>query len=173
MENLSNQNTNLNETENSSFGDHNNQWDSYETYSDTSKEYQKEEENPTPSSSDTHNFFAVLARNLGIFAVFCALFSFFFGTLICGGLAVILALLSKGYHTKMSSQALIGFTAGILSIVLQIGTFAVSLYNIIYIPEYREQFNSIYEQIYGEPLDDSINNFLNEMGLPSQEGDIL
>ncbi len=119
--------------------------------------------------------FALFARSLGVFSIFCAVFSIFIGAFICGGVAIILAVLSKGYNTKMEKNAVIGLTAGIIGIVLQISVLTISVYNVIHIPEFREQFNSLYEQMYGEPVDDSVNEILDEMGLPAidAEGGIL
>ena len=119
------------------------------------------------------NVFALFAKSLGVFSIFCAVFSVFFGTFICGGLAIVLAILSKGYNTKMDKNAKVGLATGIIGIILQISVLAFSVYNIIHVPEFREQFNSLYEQMYGEPVDDSINNILDQMGLPSSEGGIL
>ncbi len=119
------------------------------------------------------NVFALFAKSLGVFSIFCAVFSVFFGTFICGGLAIVLAILSKGYNTKMEKNAKVGLATGIIGIILQISVLAFSVYNIIHVPEFREQFNSLYEQMYGEPVDDSINNILDQMGLPSSEGGIL
>ena len=119
------------------------------------------------------NVFALFAKSLGAFSIFCAVFSVFFGSFICGGLAIVLAVLSKGYNTKMEKNAKIGLATGIIGVVLQIFLLGFSIYNIIHVPEFREQFNSIYEQMYGEPMDDSINEMLEELGLPSSEGGIL
>ena len=119
------------------------------------------------------NIFAFFARSLGIFAVFCALFGIFLGSFICGGLAIILAVLSKGYKTKMEKNAVIGLVAGCIAIVLQISSLIFSVYNIINVPEYRELFNSMYEQIYGEPVDESITEMLDELGISTQEGEFL
>ena len=46
------------------------------------------------------NVFAMFAKSLGVFSIFCAFFSIFFGAFICGGMAIILAILSKGYNTS-------------------------------------------------------------------------
>ena len=119
------------------------------------------------------NVFAMFARSLGIFSIFCAFFSVFFGAFICGGMAIILAILSKGYNTKMERNAKFGIVAGIIGIVFQICTLTVSVYNIINIPEYREQFNSLYEQMYGSPVDDSITDFLDQISVSNLEGGIL
>ena len=131
----------------------------------------------TPGNNTTSrpfpNVFALFARSLGVFSVFCAVFGIFIGAFICGGLAVILAVLSKGYNTKMEKNAVIGLIAGIIGIILQISTLIVSFYSIIHVPEFREQFNSLYEQMYGEPVDDSINEMLDELGFPNTEGGLL
>ena len=119
------------------------------------------------------NVFALFAKSLGAFSIFCAVFSVFFGSFICGGLAIVLAILSKGYNTKMEKNAKIGLITGTIGIVLQISLLGFSIYNVIHVPELREQFNSLYEQMYGEPVYDSINEMLDEIGLPSEEGGIL
>ena len=88
-------------------------------------------------------------------------------------MAVILAILSKGYNTKMERNAKFGLAAGIIGIVFQLTTITVSVYNIINVPEYRENFNSLYEQIYGTPVDDSITDFLDQLQFSDTEGGIL
>lgn len=119
------------------------------------------------------NVFALFAKSLGAFSIFCAVFSVFIGSFICGGLAVILAVLSKGYDSRMEKNAKIGLTAGIIGITIQLSVLAASFYSVIHVPEFREQFNSLYEQMYGEPVDDSINDFLDQLGLPEEKGEIL
>ena len=130
-------------------------------------------ENSNHNMEQKPNVFALFAKSLGAFSIFCAVFSVFFGSFLCGGMAIVLAILSKGYHTKMEKNAKIGIITGTIGIVLQISVLAFSIYNIIHVPEFREQFNSMYEQMYGEPMDDSINEILDKMGLPSSEGGIL
>ena len=129
--------------------------------------------NEGSSAKPFPNVFALFAKSLGIFSIFCAVFSVFFGSFICGGLAIVLAILSKGYNTKMEKNAVIGLATGIIGVVLQISLLGFSVYNVIHVPEFREQFNSLYEEMYGEPVDDSINEMLDEMGLPAEEGGII
>ena len=121
------------------------------------------------------NVFALFAKSLGIFSIFCAVFSIFFGSFICGGVAIILAFLSKGYDTKMEKPAKIGLWAGFIGIVLQIATIGFSVYSILYVPEFREEFSNMYEQMYGVPLDESIDNILEQFGIENleTEGEIL
>ena len=124
-----------------------------------------------PTRRPPINVFAFFARSLGVFAIFCAIFGVFFGSFICGGMAIILAVLSKGYRTKMEKNAIIGMATGCIAVILQIFSLAFSVYNIINVPEYRELFNSMYEQMYGEPVDESITDMLDELGGFPQEGD--
>lgn len=152
----------------------NNEYSPYEEYTDESQSNNTENHNSAAGSSRPFpNVFALFAKSLGVFSIFCAVFSVFFGAFICGGLAIVLAVLSKGYNTKMEKNAVIGLATGAIGIVLQISLLGFSVYNVIHVPEFREQFNSLYEQMYGEPVDDSINELLDEMGLPSEEGGII
>ena len=153
----------------------NNEKSPYDDFSNTQQSDNNENDhnNKNTSNRPFPNVFALFARSLGVFSIFCAVFGIFFGSFICGGVAIILAILSKGYNTKMEKNARIGLIAGTIGIVLQISTLAINVYNIINVPEYRELFNSMYEQIYGEPVDESITEMLDEMGLTSQEGGIL
>ena len=137
-----------------------------------------ENENNYTNSYENHhrppiNLFAFFARSLGIFAIFCAIFGIFFVSFICGGLAIILAILSKGFETKMEKNAAIGLVTGCVAIVIQIFSLIFSVYNIINVPEYRELFNSMYEQMYGEPVDESITDMLDQLGESSQKGGFL
>lgn len=128
--------------------------------------------NPHPPK-DFPNVFALFAKSLGIFSIFCAVFSIFFGAFICGGLAIILAFLSKGFDTKMEKNAKIGLATGIIGVTLQLGVLVFSVYNIIQVPEFREQFNIMYEKMYGVPVDESINEILDQLKISDSEGGIL
>lgn len=142
---------------------------SKETHTNTNERHDKQESSDRPFP----NVFALFAKSLGAFSIFCAVFSVFWGTFICGGLAIVLAILSKGYNTKMEKNAKIGLATGMIGIVLQVSLLVFSIYHVIHVPEFREQFNSLYEQMYGEPVDESINEMLDNLGLPSEEGGIL
>ena len=163
-------NENTGNTDNNSINSNINKYSSYEEESQSDNTYIHTVQNNVPRPFP--NVFALFAKSLGAFSIFCAVFSIFFGSFICGGLAIILAILSKGYNTNMEKNARIGIATGIIGITLQLSLLIFSIYSILYVPEYREQFNSLYEQMTGEPLDDSINELLDEMGLPSQEGEI-
>lgn len=142
------------------------EFDSNNTNSDNTSSFNNRNKPPI-------NVFALFARSLGIFAIFCAIFSIFIGSFICGGVAIILAILSKGYQNKMEKNALIGLACGCIALVIQIFSFVFSVYNIINVPEYRELFNSMYEQMYGEPVNESITDILDNLGASSPEGGLL
>lgn len=156
----------------------NNENSSYEEFSTT-----QQSDNAGTNSSNNNNYnasgkpfpnvFALFARSLGVFSIFCAVFGIFFGSFICGGVAIVLAVLSKGYQTKMEKNAIIGLVAGCIAIVVQFSTLTFSVYKIINVPEYRELFNSMYEQMYGEPVDESITDMLDELGVSAKEGGFL
>ena len=155
---------------------------SYSSYEDDPCEESSKDSQPNDTGNTSNentsdkpfpNVFALFAKSLGAFSIFCAVFSVFFGTFICGGMAIVLSVLSKGYDTKMEKNAKIGLITGIIGIVLQISVLGFSIYNVIHVPEFREQFNSLYEQMYGEPMDDSINEMLDDLGIPSTEGGLL
>ena len=102
---------------------------SYSSYEDDPCEESPRDSQPNDTGNTSNentsdkpfpNVFALFAKSLGAFSIFCAVFSVFFGTFICGGIAIILAILSKGYNTKMEKNAKIGLTTGIIGIVLQI-----------------------------------------------------
>ncbi len=123
---------------------------------------------PVPS----RNTFVSFARFLGITALICAFLSSFMGAFICGGMAIILAVLSRGSNQKMCGGARVGFVTGIVALVIQIFTLAVSIYSILYIPEFREQFNQLYEETYGIPIGDTLDELLEELGIPAENMDL-
>ncbi len=107
------------------------------------------------------NSLAVAAMSLSIIALILAFTCTIYPTLVLGGLAIILALLSKGYDTKMHAYSLTGIIIASASIFLNIVIIAsvlVLLFSPYANPEYRKEFDSLYEKIYGESFDDSLQN---------------
>ena len=115
------------------------------------------------------NSFSAAAATLGIIGMFCAFLSLFWFTFLFGALAIILAVLSMGRERRMCRSAKIGFITGTSAIVLQTCMIAFTVYSIIYVPEFRQEFITtfykIYEQMYGVPFDESYPDFLNQMGI--------
>lgn len=113
-------------------------------------------ENKDYHSLPVQNPFVFWARGLGIFSLFSAFWGFFPVTMICGSLAIILAVLSKGADNKMEKKAKIGMITGIAALILQLVILVIGVYQIVTLPEYQEYFNNLYEEIYDQPLDPSI-----------------
>ena len=116
-----------------------------------------------------HNSFSAAARTLGLLGLFCSFFSLFWFAFLFGSLAIILAILSKGKEHKFCQTAKIGFITGISALIIQFSIIAFTVYSIVFVPEFRDQFQStfyeIYEQMYGVPFDESYPDFLNQMGI--------
>lgn len=72
----------------------------------------------------------------------------------CGGLAILLALLSKGGELTMSKSARLALYLGVAGLVITAITYAVTLYAIIGEYGSLEEYLRIYLQDYGMSLDD-------------------
>lgn len=93
---------------------------------------------------------------LGLAAVFTTMAVF--PPLICGSLAIIFALLSKGYGKKMITQAKIGFACAVGSICLTVVMFFASFALILSEPdiliEFGKQYDATCESMYGQSSED-------------------
>ena len=63
----------------------------------------------------------------------------------------------------MDRRAKIGIATASIALILQTVLFVTSIYSILYIPEYRQRFNTLYEQMYGESVEESIEDILENM----------
>ena len=75
---------------------------------------------------------------------------------IVGGIAVILAILSKGTLEKLLPQAKKAIIYGTLGMVIGYGVFAYDLYVIFTNPQARAQLNAMSEQMNGISFDDML-----------------
>lgn len=127
-----------------------------------------------PGRTAIPNQFAVIARFLGIISLLCIFMNILFFALIFGGLAIILAVLSKGSSAFMSNPAVAGMITGSISITMVIFMLAVSIYSVLFIPEYRQQFNTwykeTYEQLYGQPDDEGLDPIFYNTDIPRVGG---
>ncbi len=78
------------------------------------------------------------------------------------GISIVLALLSKGNRNKLSPYALAGMITSLCSVILNMAIMIACIFLFLKIPEYRQEFNRVYEQMYGESFDDTIKNSLGE-----------
>ncbi|MCR5670864.1 MAG: hypothetical protein K6G10_07660 [Butyrivibrio sp.] len=77
---------------------------------------------------------------------------------IIGGIAIVLAILSKGTLQKMLPQAKKAILYGSIGIVLGYGIFIYDVYKIFNDAEYRQQLNVMSEQINGVSFDDMLKD---------------
>lgn len=106
-----------------------------------------------------HNAGATMAAAslfLGLGAIFTLLTVFL--PLIFGGLAILFALLSKGYGKKMPSQARIGFGCGIASLCMVVCLFVSTFMSMVRNPDQLiqigQQYDAICETMYGQSSED-------------------
>ena len=107
------------------------------------------------------NSFARTAKILGIIALISVFTFTVYPAMILGALAIILAILSKGIEKGMHDNAKLGVITGIIALVMNVVIIGSSFYMIFTQPELRQQFNEMYESIYGESFNDTIDGIKN------------
>ena len=107
------------------------------------------------------NPFARTAKILGTIALISVFTFTVYPAMILGALAIILALLSKGTEKSMHDNAKIGVITGIIALVMNVFIISSSFYMIFTQPKLRQQFNEMYESIYGESFDDTLDSIKN------------
>lgn len=112
-------------------------------------------------NSNKSNGMATASLVLGILAVIsiCCVY----GSYIFGSIAITLGLLSRGRHTKLSKNALIGTILSIVGMV--ISTFIIVLFCISILANFGSfenflnNYDAFYENIYGEDYPFDSNTF--------------
>ena len=112
-----------------------------------------------PPTRHPGSAFATASLVLGIIAILSAFTGTVFPPLVCGGLSIILALLSKGNDRVMLPNAKVGVLTGILGLILNVLVVAGAFLLLFTEPELKEDFhrqlNQYYEYFYGESFDDA------------------
>lgn len=102
---------------------------------------------------------------LGIGTLFTSLSVFL--PMILGCLAIVFALLSKGYGKKMLTQAKVGFGCGLaglsLVIVMLASTYVMLFSNPDMLTEIGQQYDAAYEDIYGQSMEDELGISFEDM----------
>lgn len=117
-----------------------------------------------------NNGFAFAALILGVSALFsiCTVYL----PLILGSLAIIFALLSKGYGKKMVTTAKVGFVSaitGLSAIVSLIGIFLLSLWLLLVtctdqqLLQYAQQMDQTFEAQTGQSVEDTVGMSYEDM----------
>ncbi len=79
--------------------------------------------------------------------------------MVFASLSVLFAVLSKGKQLKMHSFAKTCIGISIFSLVLSFTLTVSAFYNVLADPVKREEFNQIYEEMYGITFDEVLNQF--------------
>lgn len=98
------------------------------------------------------NIFSILAFGSGILAALSI--STIFISIALGSLAVIFAVISKGYDKRMNRVSLNGLWLGLAAIIFSIVIVFSNIYLYIYDDAYRGKFNELYEELYGTSFDE-------------------
>lgn len=112
-----------------------------------------------PQTEPGHSLFTA-AFVLGILAlVFCFTFTIY-PAYICGSIAIILALLSKGQKVRMHSKASTGIVCAVAALILNTCIVTYSMTTVFTNPDVYEEFNETCEEIYGISFDDMIDEII-------------
>ncbi|WP_029233533.1 hypothetical protein [Butyrivibrio sp. VCB2006] len=122
--------------------------------------------NKAHNELDKHVSLATLSLVIGLISIpFCF---FMYTGIILGGIAVVLAILSKGTAGKLLPQAKKGIFYGAIGVVLGYVVLVSSIHTLMTDPDSRQQLNQFSEQYYGESLDD----MLKELGINLETTDL-
>ena len=104
------------------------------------------------------NIFSVLSFVFGIIAVFSISTLIF--SIGLGSLAVIFAVISKGYEKRLNPVSRNGFILGLSSLLVSLLICISSVYLYTCNQEYHDRFNQLYEQLYGMSLEEYTQELL-------------
>ena len=127
--------------------------------------------NYTPPVKVPGSGLATAAMVLGILAIVTAFMMTLYLPFLFGGLAILLALLSKGTAARLQSKATMGIICSIIGLTANIGIWAYSLSIVITNPDAMIQaarfYDDIIEATYGMPseeiLGDSMEDIITDM----------
>ncbi len=105
---------------------------------------------------DQHVVLAGTALVIGLISIPLCFF-LNLGTVV-GGIAIILALLSKGNMEKLLPQAKKALIYGTLGVVIGYGVFVYDVHAVFTNPEYRRQLNVMSQQMNGVSFDDMLKD---------------
>lgn len=117
---------------------------------------------PVQKPPRTENGFSIAALVTGVLAIFTALFGTVYPPFVLASVSITFALLSKGYEKKLSTMALAGFITSLCGIVLNIAVVIASFYLIFNIPEFKQQFDDMCTELYGQTFDEIMRDALDE-----------
>ena len=114
------------------------------------------------------------ASMLGILALCSGLLLPVLLPLPLAGLAILLAIISKGRSSEYPRKARNGLITGIVALILNLVILAgvlISSFRMMSDPEYMEQFNETFENMYGSSMEDLFDDIGDSYGITLEEGE--
>ena len=94
------------------------------------------------------------AMVLGILAVVTTFIMTVYLPYIFGGIAIMLAILSRKKDGILPKQSKLGVTLAIIGMIVNTVVVSTSIYTVFTNPEIKEEFNAVCEQMYGQSFDE-------------------
>lgn len=112
-----------------------------------------------PKTEPGHGLFTA-AFILGIMALVSCFTFTVYPAYICGSIAIIFALLSKGQKSRMHNKASIGIVCAVCALILNTCIVTYSVTTIFTNPDAMEELNEACEEIYGISFDDMMEELM-------------
>ncbi len=138
-----------------------------EDYNSNSPYFERPDENIRQTrygTSVNKNKMATVSFVLGLVAMVSVFTFMVYPPLILGSIAVILAILSKGYEKKMCANARTGSLLGIGALVLDVAMVAAVIALIFSNGPFKQQLNETSKQVYGVTFDEMIQEMMQGEG---------
>lgn len=113
--------------------------------------------NAEPGSS-----FASAAMVLGIVSIVSCFTFTIYPAFVCGSIAVVLALLSKGRRPKLLSKAQTGITLAAIGLALNTVLVVASIVLLFTNPDVREEVNRTFQRTYGQTFDEMMEEIMEQ-----------
>lgn len=104
-----------------------------------------------------NNNMANIAAIMGLISIF--LVNTMIIPLVCGSLAIILAVLSKGNQTKLSSSGKLGFISALISLIIALSLGVVSTWMMQNDPAFRAEAEKSFQQMTGISLEELYSTY--------------
>lgn len=114
-----------------------------------------------PPAREPNQGFVTASLILGILTVMTAVMMTVYIPFILGGISIILAILSKGKLPRLPKMAQKGIIISIAGIILNIVIVVGSFYTVFHNPQARAEFDTMFEQVYGESFDEMVQDIQN------------
>lgn len=104
------------------------------------------------------------AKILGIISIITFFTFTVYPAFITGSIAIVLALLSKGRRPKLLNNARIGIICAVIGLVLNVMVITGTIVRYNTDEGFREEVNRTFEELYGQSLDEMIEEILEDSG---------